>query len=590
MVIEKTLNTRIALKVDTLENWEKSTLGLKKGELAIATVAATAGTGLTEPVCMLKIGEDGVKTFKDLEWNVYAKASDVLAACKTEAGLKAFVNGVIADAGIATNAAMEALADKVATAEGEIDTLQADLNTEETGLKAKVAAAEKAIETIEGRFGADTVAAEIATAIANLKLADNYAAKDHKHTKVDITDFAHNHEMGEINGLATEFAKKVDKENGKSLVDDTEIARLVAMSDGANKVEASETNGKIKIDGAEIVVYTHPTEHAMTEITGLANALSGKQDVIPAETYDEFGAAADALEDAKEYTEDRLEALVGTETVAEQIATSLEGVLKVEKDGAKVEKYALATDLDAEIETARTAEKANADAIKTLNGNAETEGSVDYKIAQKFSTLMDNPDAAMNSIKELVDWTTEHAADALEMSNQVTANKNAIATLNGDASAAGSVAKQIADAIDAENLGQYATAENLGKLDERVADVEDDLNAETTGLKARMTQAEDDIDALETKVGDKTVAEQITAVTNPLDERVVALEAVDHSHANAAELDKIAEGDKAKWDAKLEDVTAAADSGLKATKTGNTVAIEIDDSVTFIFDCGGAGV
>ena len=50
----------------------------------------------------------------------------------------------------------------------------------------------------------------------------------------------------------------------------------------------------------------------------------------------------------------------------------------------------------------------------------------------------------------------------------------------------------------------------------------------------------------------------------------------------------IADGDKAKWDAKLEDVTAAADSGLKATKTGNTVAIAIDDTITFVFDCGGA--
>ena len=83
---EKILNTRILNKIDTLENWNSSTLPLKKGELALATVAASAGTGLTEPVVMVKIGEDGIKTFKDLPWNFYAKAADVLAACKTESG------------------------------------------------------------------------------------------------------------------------------------------------------------------------------------------------------------------------------------------------------------------------------------------------------------------------------------------------------------------------------------------------------------------------------------------------------------------------------------------------------------------------
>jgi len=76
-------NVRLGLKVDTLENWGKSTLPLKKGEVAFATVAATAGTGITEPVVMMKIGEDGVKTFKDIEWNFYAKASDVLTLIKS---------------------------------------------------------------------------------------------------------------------------------------------------------------------------------------------------------------------------------------------------------------------------------------------------------------------------------------------------------------------------------------------------------------------------------------------------------------------------------------------------------------------------
>lgn len=58
-------------------------------------------------------------------------------------------------------------------------------------------------------------------------------------------------------GIATDatVAGKVDKETGKSLIADTEIARLAEMSDDANKTEASETNGNIKIDGVETTVY-----------------------------------------------------------------------------------------------------------------------------------------------------------------------------------------------------------------------------------------------------------------------------------------------------------------------------------------------
>lgn len=82
MANEKTLNTRVLLKTDTLANWNSSTLGLKKGEIAIATVAAAAGSGLTEPVCMIKVGEDGVKKFSELPWSFYAKASDVYAWAK----------------------------------------------------------------------------------------------------------------------------------------------------------------------------------------------------------------------------------------------------------------------------------------------------------------------------------------------------------------------------------------------------------------------------------------------------------------------------------------------------------------------------
>lgn len=74
-----------------------------------------------------------------------------------------------------------------------------------------------------------------------------------------------------------ELAKKVDKVEGKSLVLDTEITKLAGVSTGANKVEKSDTNGNIKIDGVETVVYTHPEKHAIADVTGLQDALDGLQ-------------------------------------------------------------------------------------------------------------------------------------------------------------------------------------------------------------------------------------------------------------------------------------------------------------------------
>ena len=154
----KTLKTRIALKIDTLENWGNSSIKLMPGEVAFATVAAGAGTGLTEPVIMAKIGTDEEKTFAELPWAFHAKASDVLAACKSEEGLRTFVNGVIADAGIASSDAMEALAGRVTTAEGAITTLDAAVEA----ITGRVTTAEGKINTLVAT-DADKSAREIAT-------------------------------------------------------------------------------------------------------------------------------------------------------------------------------------------------------------------------------------------------------------------------------------------------------------------------------------------------------------------------------------------------------------------------------------------
>lgn len=257
MALEKKLFTRIALKIDTLENWGKSTLVLKKGELAFATVAANDGLGLTEPVTMVKIG-DGEHTFAELGYDFYAKAADVLAACKSEDSLKSFINGVIAEAGIASDEAMQELAGKVTAAEGEINTLKGDENT------------------------AGSVAKAIKDAIAALDLDNTYAAKTHSHTKSEITDFAHTHTVSEITDFdsAVKAYDYATKDEAKGYADAKDDAIAEAKKAGTDAAGALDTyKGE------------------------MVTALAGKQDVIPENTYDAHGAAGQALVDAKAYVD-----------------------------------------------------------------------------------------------------------------------------------------------------------------------------------------------------------------------------------------------------------------------------------------------
>lgn len=120
---------------------------------------------------------------------------------------------------------------------------------------------------------------------------------------------------------------------------------------------------------------------------------------------------------------------------------------------------------------------ANEDAIEVLNGNADVAGSVDAKVAAAVAALMENPDDTLNSIKELVKWTQDHAADALEMSNNVSANANAIAALEalvGEDAVADQIADAIAEALGLDGDAKYALATDLAAAIDRVAAVEAD--------------------------------------------------------------------------------------------------------------------
>ena len=612
MATEKIISTRILNKVDTLENWNKSTLPLRKGEIAIATVAATAGTGLTEPVCMIKIGEDGVKTFKELPWNVYAKASDVIAAAKSESALTTFVNNVIAGAGIATDEALKTLTTRVGTAENDIDAL-------------------------EGLVGEKAVATQISDAIAALKLADTYEVKGEAAKVQNALDSYKTSNDAAIAGIKTG-----DVINDFKSVE-TELGKKQAAGDYATKTEA-QGYADAKDDAIAAA------KKAGTDAQADVDALKAKVGIVPddktvvqmiadaqtAATYDDTAVKADIKKNKEDIA--AVSALVGDTAVASQIGTAVADA-KTELKGstsdtdasatiAGAKKYAdkLDTAMDARVDALESAVGEGGSVAAQITAEIAKLDKADKAVAGKYVSAVSEEDGVITVVRaDLPDYTNTYAAkehnhaiaDVIGLQTALgdKANATDVNTLSGKVSTligedTDKSIRTIANEELAAQLIPEGAKDSLDTLQEIAAWIQkhpDDASAMSAAISA-----------LEEKVGDKTVSAQITEAINALKagdiknavDRIAALEtdththankalldtytqtevnladavAKKHSHANAAELDKFADGDKAKLDTAVQSITAG--TGLKATKTGTDVTVDFDDAVTLVLDCG----
>lgn len=86
--------------------------------------------------------------------------------------------------------------------------------------------------------------------------------------------------QSDVDAIKADYLKTADKTTLQGSID--AVSSRVKdiedknVSDGATKVEKSDTNGNIKIDGVETVVYTHPEKHAIADVNGLQAALDAK--------------------------------------------------------------------------------------------------------------------------------------------------------------------------------------------------------------------------------------------------------------------------------------------------------------------------
>ena len=596
MATEKILNTRIALKIDTLENWNKSTLGLRKGEVAIATVAATAGNNLAEPVIMIKIGEDGVKTFKDLSWNFYAKASDVIAAAKSEDTLRTFINGVITDANLASSGDMEALDERVADTEAAIEVLNGAADVEGSVAKA-IADAIAALDL------ANTYAAKdhdhaiddvtgLQDALDGLQAKGDYAAEVHTHVKADITDFAHTHTASEITDLDTtikayDYATKAE---AQGYVDTYKAANDKALADEVQARKDADAGLQSAIDAinnSDTGILKQAKDYA-----------DGKDEAIAAAKQAGDDAMAEAKAKVASVTAGDASVTVGgtatAPTVAAKLSADADNALTLAEDGLKV-----VIPSAAEYSIVKAADSGDYAAVYNLTKDGTIVGAsinIPKDMVVKSGSVVGDEivlvlnDEAATEIKipvaSLIEYVTSGSAAGDMVVVNVSDDHKVTATITDGTITLAKLTTEVQTAI-----GKAHAHENATVLDGITADkvaawdaAEQNAKDYSDDLDEAMNTRVEALEAVDHEHANKALLDTYTQTEADLADAV----AKKHEHANAAELDKFVDGDKAKLDSAVQSVTAG--TGLTATKTGTDVAIAFDDSVTFIFDCGDSGV
>jgi hypothetical protein len=290
------------------------------------------------------------------------------------------------------------------------------------------------------------------------------------------------------------------------------------------------------------------------------------------------------------------------DTALDGRVTDVEGrVDAIEADYLKAEdKTGLQNNIDA---VADDVAEIAGDYLKAAD-KTELQGKIDAKVAQtdydtkmeeidgdidslqtQINTIMSNPDAegAINSINEFTQYVTEHGTIADGFRSDIDQNKADIAAevkRAGEAETAMSGRLDVLEAIDhdayiaadtalknelndeiakkADSSALTSAVETLEAADEAQVERIAALEAKFTGegsVEGQIAAAKQEaIDAAATDATNKANAAESAAKTyadglnDTMSARVDALELIDHDHANKAELDLIASGDKAKWD------------------------------------------
>lgn len=453
--------------------------------------------------------------------------------------------------GIATDTALGELQDKVTAAEGEIDALQA-----------------KAHE----HANADELA----------KIADGDKAKwDAAEAK------AHEHENASVlNGIT---AEKVAEWDAKQ-----------AAGDYATKAEAQ---GYADAKDEAIATAKKAGDDAMTEAQKkVASVAAGDASVTVAGTATAPTVAAKLSQDADNalvLVEDGLKVVIpaAAEYTIEKAAESGEyaAVYALKKDGVQVG-ASINIPKDMVVESGSVVE----------NPEGQAEGTYIKLVLQNVEEPL------YINVGSLIEYVTSGSAAGDMVVIAVSDDHKVTATITDGSITLAKLATEIQTAIGKahshENAAVLAgiTEQKVADWDDAVAKEHEHANKDVIdGITAEKVAAWDGAQAaaeataatalgeakteLEGKIADAQAAaeKKATDLNTAMDTRMQAVEGKAHEHANKAELDKIAEGDVAKWNAAEQNAKDYADGlagNYDASGAAAAVQGETDKTVKDVVD------
>lgn len=220
-------------------------------------------------------------------------------------------------------------------------------------------------------------------------------------------------------GLAQTFVKQVD-----------DATAAIAQEVKDRKAAVNTINGELA------------KKALATDLTGVSNRVKAiEDDYLTSEDETSIknaviGGSGDASSASTIY---------GAKKYAEEKASAAEGAAKSYADGL----VAVGSALEVRVKT-------NEDAIGVLNG--EGEGSVKKAVADGIASVVADANADFDTLKEVADWIANDTTGAAAM-------QNAIATLNGDATKEGSVAKAVKTEKDRAELAEQGLAGRISTLE-----------------------------------------------------------------------------------------------------------------------------
>ena len=507
---------------------------------------------------------------------------------KIAAGDVAKWNGVVADH--LTSADKTAIEDSIGDVNTALEDYKTSNNEALAGVKATAEAAatkeytdaELAKKVAKTDYEADkaTFATKTELSGVDAKFASYKTAADQK-----LIDDAQD----------AEIAKKVDKVEGKSLVDDAEITKLAGVSEGANKVEAS-TNGKIKIDGVDTVVYTHPDKHTVSEISDFETKIASYDYATKAEAQamadGKDGAIAAALKAGTDAQADVdvLEKYVGTipadytETnVISYINKKAEETLAAAQGGSSETAASVKQQLDNYKSENDTRVKAAEDAIDAVEGRMDTaEGKI---------TALEGA-SATHAVKSEVEAALALKADksALEATDKTLADvKTVVDNFFAEDAAVNDTIdtlKEIANYIATDKEGAADITARVGALEGKVdvdkvsEAIDADVNA---AIEAEVLRADGAYD----KKGDAVAAQAAAELTasNALASARTEITteigtAKSGAEAKAAELDAAL---KTELQGEIDADVKVVNDALEGYKTSNDAAVALKANAADVY-------